>query len=205
MKKNTAVLISGGGSNLQALIDACKDPDFPARIVLVISNKNDAYGLARARKANIPTQVISHKDFPDREAFDGAIHAALVQCGADIICLAGFMRLLTAGLVSKWTGRMINIHPSLLPAFRGMDTHKQALGAGVKIHGCTVHHVVPEMDAGPIIIQAAVPVLAGDSPETLGARVLVAEHKIYPLALRALIEDASDDNRANAGAELINK
>lgn len=204
MKKNVAVLISGSGSNLQALIDACADPDYPARIVLVISNKDDAYGLERAKKANIPTTIIRHKDFPDREAFDAALHAAIEKSGAELVCLAGFMRLLTAGFVTKWTGRMINIHPSLLPSFKGMHTHAEALKTGVKIHGCTVHHVVPEMDSGPIIIQAAVPVLAGDTPELLGARVLAAEHIIYPKALRMLIEGGNEDMRAGAGAPLIN-
>ena len=204
MKKKVAVLISGGGSNLQALIDACKDEEFPASIGLVLSNKADAYGLKRAEAAKIPTLVINHKDFPDREAFDTAMNKALMQAGIEFVCLAGFMRLLTPGFVNQWTGRMINIHPSLLPSFKGIRTHEQALAAGVKIHGCSVHHVVPEMDAGPLIIQAAVPVLAGDSPETLGARVLAAEHIIYPLALKTVLKGDKDNLRANAGAPLIN-
>lgn len=204
MKKNVAVLISGGGSNLQALIDACADPEFPARIVHVISNKDDAYGLERAKKANIPVSIIRHKEFPDRDAFDAALHDAIVKTGAEFVCLAGFMRLLTAGFVNKWVGKMINIHPSLLPSFKGMHTHAEALKVGVKIHGCSVHHVVAEMDSGPLILQAAVPVLAGDTAETLGARVLAAEHKIYPLALKQLIEGGVDDARANPGAALMN-
>jgi phosphoribosylglycinamide formyltransferase 1 len=181
-----AVLISGSGTNLQALIDACASPDYPARIVLVISNRDDAHGLKRAAMAGIPTLVIRHKDFPDRETFDAALDKAIEASGAQYVCLAGFMRVLTAGLVRKWEGRMINIHPSLLPSFKGMHTHKAALDAGVKIHGCTVHFVVPEMDSGPIIIQAAVQVLPDDTEETLAARVLKAEHAIYPYALRML-------------------
>jgi phosphoribosylglycinamide formyltransferase-1 len=187
VKKPIAVLISGTGSNLQALIDACANPDYPAKIVLVISNKDDAYGLKRAEATGIQTDIIRHKDYPDRDAFDAALHTVLHKNGVEIVCLAGFMRILTAGFVSKWQGKMINIHPSLLPSFKGMHTHEAALAGGVKIHGCTVHHVVPEMDSGPIIIQAAVPVLAGDTPETLGARVLKAEHVIYPMALAQVI------------------
>jgi len=186
-KKSIAVLISGSGSNLQSLIDACAKPDFPAKIVLVISNKDDAYGLQRAEAANIPTQVICHKDYPDRESFDSALHNAIIASKVEYVCLAGFMRLLTAGFVGKWQGKMINIHPALLPSFKGINTHEQAIEAGVKIHGCTVHYVVPEMDSGPIIIQAAVPVLQGDTPETLGKRVLQYEHIIYPLALQKMI------------------
>lgn len=185
-KKSVAVLISGRGSNLQALIDASGAPDFPARIALVISNKGDAAGLACAAQAGIPVRVIAHGDHPSRESFDAALDAALQAAGIEIVCLAGFMRLLTAGFVGKWRGRLLNIHPSLLPAFKGVRTHEAALEAGVKIHGCSVHFVTEEMDSGPIVIQAAVPVLPGDSPETLGARVLKAEHQIYPYALKAL-------------------
>ena len=188
MKTPVAVLISGSGSNLQALIDACEASDYPARIVLVVSNKADAYGLTRARNAGIPTQSISHKDFPDRETFDASLDAAVRASGAEFICLAGFMRVLTAGFTERWEGRMINIHPSLLPSFKGMHTHRDALAAGVKIHGCSVHYVVPEMDSGPIIIQAAIPVKVDDTPETLGVRVLQAEHIIYPLALRQALK-----------------
>lgn len=204
MKRNVAVLISGNGSNLQALIDVCASPDYPARIMLVISNKEEAFGLKRAEKAGITTRIIKHKDFPAREQFDAALHQALVEEKVEFVCLAGFMRLLTPGFVEKWQGRMINIHPSLLPSFKGVDTHAQALAAGVRIHGCSVHHVVAEMDAGPLIIQAAVPVLPSDTPEILGARVLKAEHVIYPIALRNVIEGKAPEARATSGAALIN-
>lgn len=185
-KKRVAVLISGSGSNLQALIDAAQQPDYPARIVRVISNKPDAYGLERAALAGIPTTVLPHKDYPSREAYDAALHEVLAEAGAEIVCLAGFMRILTTEFVEKWQGRMLNIHPSLLPAYRGLDTHARALADGAKTHGCTVHFVVPELDAGPIILQAEVPVLAGDTPDTLAARVLEQEHRIYPEALRRI-------------------
>ncbi len=185
-KKSVAVLISGSGSNLQALIDACAAPEFPAKIVHVISNKKDARGLVRAKEAKISTKVISHTDYPQRESFDAEVSKVISAAKADIVCLAGFMRLLTPGFVKEWQGKMINIHPSLLPSFKGMHTHEEALKAGVKIHGCSVHFVVPEMDSGPIIIQAAVPVLPGDTPEMLGERVLKAEHQIYPHALKLL-------------------
>lgn len=187
MKHPIAVLISGSGSNLQALIDACAAPEFPAKIVLVISNKPDAYGVERAKRANIPTHIIRNQDFQNREAFDTALHNAIIAASAEYVCLAGFMRLLTPQFVEKWHGKILNIHPALLPAFKGLHTHAQAIAAGVKIHGCTVHHVIAEMDAGPIIAQAAVPILAGDTEETLGARVLAAEHVIYPLALQKVI------------------
>lgn len=187
IKKPVAILISGNGSNLQSLIDVCVNPDFPARIVLVISNKAEAYGLKRAEAAKIPTAVINHKDYADRESFDTALHEVIVAGKAEYVCLAGFMRLLTPGIVQKWQGRMLNIHPALLPSFKGINTHERALEAGVKIHGCTVHHVVPEMDSGPIILQAALPVLPDDTAETLGKRVLALEHMIYPLALSQVI------------------
>lgn len=205
MKKRVAVLISGGGSNLQALIDAAKnDADFPAQIALVLSNKEDAHGLTRAKDAGIATHIIRHKDFPDRETFDQAIHKTLLEHKIEFVCLAGFMRLLTAGFVQQWQGKMINIHPSLLPSFKGTHTHEQALKAGVKIHGCSVHHVIPEMDAGPLIIQAAVPVLASDTAESLGARVLAAEHVIYPLAVKHVLVPSDDNHRACSGVPLIN-
>jgi len=194
VKKPIAILISGSGSNLQALIDACAAPEYPAKIVIVISNKEDAFGLKRAADAGIPTQVISHKNYASRETFDAALHDTLLASGAEYVCLAGFMRVLTAQFVEKWQGRLINIHPSLLPSFKGMHTHAEALAAGVKIHGCSVHHVVSEMDSGPIIIQAAVPVLADDTVETLGKRVLAAEHIIYPLALSKVMEPAAQIN-----------
>jgi phosphoribosylglycinamide formyltransferase-1 len=183
-RKATAVLISGRGSNLQALIDAAKDADFPARIVRVISNVWDAGGLKRAEAAGIATSVIDHRAFKSRAAFEAALDQALRADGIEIVCLAGFMRLLTAGFVEGWHDKLINIHPSLLPAFPGLDTHARALGSGVRFAGCTVHYVRPTMDEGPIIVQAAVPVLPEDDETALAARVLEAEHKAYPLALR---------------------
>jgi phosphoribosylglycinamide formyltransferase-1 len=182
-RKRVGVLISGRGSNLQALIDACVEPDFPAEIVTVISNRPDAYGLERARVAGIAAAVVDHKTYRSREDFDAALHALLEEAGCELICNAGFMRLLTEGFTEAWRDRQLNIHPSLLPAFRGLHPHERALEAGVRITGATVHFVRHEMDAGPIILQAAVPVLAGDTAETLAARVLEAEHIIYPRAL----------------------
>ena len=183
------VLISGRGSNLQALIDACANPDFPAEIALVMSNKADAFGLERAKSAGIATQVISHRDFPgDKRAFEEAMDAALRAAGVEMVCLAGFMRLLSPWFVNAWHDRLINIHPSILPSFKGLDTHERAIEAGVRFHGCTVHYVRAEMDAGPIIVQAAVPVLQGDDPHSLGDRVLESEHRIYPLAVRLIAE-----------------
>lgn len=188
MKKKVGVLVSGRGSNLQALLDAAADPTFPAEIALVISNIPGVYALERAAKAGIATQVIPHKGFPDREAFDAAMDQALRAAGVEIVCLAGFMRLLTKGFVEGWQGRMINIHPSLLPSFKGLHTHQRAIEAGVKLHGCSVHLVTPELDDGPLLVQAAVPVLADDDADTLAARVLEQEHKAYPLALKLLAE-----------------
>ena len=167
-----------------SLIEAARAPDFPAEMGLVLSNRPDAGGLARAAEAGIETLAIDHKGFPDRESFDRAMDAALRERGIDLVCLAGFMRVLTPGFVEAWDGRMINIHPSLLPLFRGTHTHERALEAGVLVHGCTVHFVVPELDAGPIIAQAVVPVVPGDTPESLAARVLAQEHVLYPQALR---------------------
>lgn len=181
-----AVLISGRGSNLQALIDACAQPGFPTEITLVISNRADAAGLQRAAEAKIATAVIPHRDYPNREAFDTAITAALEKAGVDLVCLAGFMRLLTPGFVEHWRDRLINIHPSLLPSFPGLDTHERALAQGVRFSGCTVHFVRAEMDNGPIIVQAAVPVPQDDTAEKLAARVLAAEHRAYPLALKLI-------------------
>jgi phosphoribosylglycinamide formyltransferase-1 len=185
-----AVLISGRGSNLQALIDHFGPviTTSPVKIVKVISNRPDVQGIERARKAGIPAQVIDHKSFPDRVAFDAQLDRAIHEAGAELVVLAGFMRLLTEGFVSAWRNRLVNIHPALLPSFRGTDTHRRALKRGVKIHGATVHFVRHETDTGPIIAQAAVPVLAGDTPDTLGSRVLAAEHKLYPLALRLIAE-----------------
>lgn len=184
----TGVLISGFGSNLQALLDATSDPAYPAKIVLVVSNRPDAFGLERARRAGVATAVIDHKAYADRAAFDAAIDAELTRAGCDFVCLAGFMRLLTPGFVERWRGRMINIHPSLLPAFRGLDPQGQAIRAGVKLAGATVHYVVPETDAGAIVAQGAVPVLPGDDTAALSKRILAVEHRIYPLALKLIGE-----------------
>ena len=182
-RKRTGILISGRGSNMAALIAAAAEPSFPAEIALVISNDPEANGLKMAAQNGIPTRTIARKDHASREEHDAAIDEALQECGAELVCLAGYMRRLTAGFVEKWSGRMINIHPALLPAFRGLDTHRAALAAGVRIHGCTVHFITAEVDAGPIVAQAAVPVLAEDDEARLAARVLKAEHRLYPLAL----------------------
>lgn len=183
------VLVSGRGSNLQALIDAAADPAFPAEIALVLSNKADAYGLERAAKAGIRTAVVSHRDYPgDKAAFEAAMDATLRQAGVELVCLAGFMRLLSPWFVDAWHDKLVNIHPSLLPSFKGLDTHQRALDAGVRVHGCTVHYVRSEMDVGPIIVQAAVPVLADDDSHTLADRVLAQEHRVYPLAVRLIAE-----------------
>lgn len=183
-----AVLISGRGSNLQALLDAAADPDYPGEIALVISNRPKAEGLQRAVKAGVQVEVINHKDFETREDFDAALHDALKTAKIDFVCLAGFMRVLTGGFVSDWRGRMINIHPSLLPAFEGLHVHERMIEMGVKLAGCTVHFVSAEVDSGPIIGQAAVPVLPGDDAESLAARILEQEHRLYPAALRLLID-----------------
>lgn len=190
VRKRVAVLISGRGSNLSALLQAAMSPDYPAEIVAVISNRGEAKGLETARKLGIDNQVIKETDFADRAGHDAAIDAALREAKAEIVCLAGYMRLLTSGFVKKWQGRMINIHPALLPSFKGLNTHHRALTAGVRIHGCTVHFVTGDMDEGPVIMQAAVPVIAGDTEETLAARVLKAEHLIYPRALALLARGA---------------
>ncbi|HWD27295.1 MAG TPA: phosphoribosylglycinamide formyltransferase [Rhizomicrobium sp.] len=187
-KKRVAVLISGRGSNLKALIDATRAADYPVEVALVISNVETAAGLDVAREAGIATRIISHKVFGSREEFDAAIDAALTAAGIDIVCEAGFMRIHSEGFTRKWEGRMLNIHPSLLPAFKGIRVQQQALDAGVKISGCTVHFVVAELDSGPTVAQAAVPVLPGDTARTLADRILVEEHRIYPEALRAVAE-----------------
>ena len=184
-RKRIAILISGRGSNMSALIDAAKDPTHPAQIVLVVSNRPDAGGLQRATENGIATAVVDHKTYgKDREGFEQALQSVLEQHRIDIVCLAGFMRLLTSWFVSRWTGRMLNIHPALLPAFKGLDTHRRAIEARAEHHGATVHFVVPEMDSGPIIAQGAVPVLPDDTEEKLAERVLAIEHRIYPLALK---------------------
>jgi phosphoribosylglycinamide formyltransferase-1 len=184
-KKRVAILISGRGANMAALIAAAKAPDYPAEIALVLSNRPGAAGLARAGAEGIPAAVVDHAQFgKDRAMFERAVQAMLEAHRIDILCLAGFLRVLTPGFVSLWSGRMINIHPALLPSFKGLNTHERALAAGVKIHGASVHFVVPEVDCGPIIAQAAVPVLDDDTPDTLASRVLAAELELYPLALR---------------------
>jgi phosphoribosylglycinamide formyltransferase-1 len=188
-KKRVAVLISGRGSNMASLIAAAKDDSYPAGIALVLSNRPDAPGLANAKRQGITTAVVDHTHYgKDREAFERALQDVLAAHRIDLVCLAGFMRLLTPWFVGQWQARMLNIHPALLPAFKGLHTHERALEAGVKTHGATVHFVSPEMDSGPIIAQAEVPVLPGDTPDTLAARVLEAEHRIYPQALRQVAE-----------------
>ena len=187
MKKRVAILISGRGSNMAALIEAAKAQDYPAEIALVVSNRPDAAGLDYARSCGIATAVIDHIQFGgDRESFEQALDRKLIEQRIDLVCLAGFMRLLTPWFVNRWSGRMLNIHPSLLPQFKGLDTHRRALAAGVKRHGATVHFVVAEMDAGPIVLQDSVAVQDDDTEETLAARVLELEHQIYPRALRAV-------------------
>jgi phosphoribosylglycinamide formyltransferase-1 len=187
-RKRVGVLISGRGSNLAALIAAARQPDYPAEIVLVVSNRPEAAGLAHAAEAGIATAIVDHKAFPDRRAFEEALDRAFAAAGIDILCLAGFMRVFTGWFVERWAGRMLNIHPSLLPLFRGTGTHRQALAAGVLIHGCTVHFVTPDLDSGPIVAQAAVRIVPGDTEETLAARVLAEEHRLYPHALRLVCE-----------------
>lgn len=188
MKKRVGILISGRGSNMRALIEAAKAKDYPAEIVLVISNVADASGLEFARAHNIKTEIIEHGKFPSREIFDNAMDVALKTANVEIVALAGFMRLLSPRFVETWQGRMINIHPSLLPAYKGLHTHKRAIEAGETFAGCTVHFVTPELDDGPTILQAKVPVLPGDTEDALAARVLEQEHKIYPQALRLVAE-----------------
>src|SRR5260221_13791548 len=187
MKRRTAILISGRGSNMAALIEAAKSADFPAEIVAVISNRADVGGLETARASGIATSVIESKPFgKDRAAFEAVLQRTLDENNVELICLGGFMRLFTAEFVQAWYGRMLNIHPSLLPLFPGLDPHGQALQTGVKISGATVHFVIPETDAGPIVVQGAVAVADDDTPERLAARILEIEHRIYPEALRLL-------------------
>ena len=187
-KRRVGILISGRGSNMAALIEATRAPDYPAEIVLVISNEPDAAGLSYASSRDVPTAIVNHRDFASRDAFADALDATLREARVEIVCLAGFMRLLATSFVERWRGRMINIHPSLLPAFKGLNTHARALDAGAKTHGCTVHYVEPELDSGPIILQAEVPVLPGDDEATLAARVRKEEHRLYPAALRLVAE-----------------
>ena len=191
MTRRVAILISGRGSNMMALIEAARADAFPAEIVAVIASRADAAGLSKARDAGVPAVAIESAAFgKDRAGFEARLQETLDEYRVDLICLGGFMRLFTAGFVQRWHGRMLNIHPSLLPSFPGLDPHGQALRAGVKISGATVHFVIPETDAGPIVMQGAVPVRDGDTPETLAARVLEIEHRIYPEALRLVAADA---------------
>ncbi len=206
------VLISGRGSNLQALIEAARDRSYPAELVTVVSNVPGAAGLARAAAAGIPAEVVDHTAFPGREPFEEALTAALERAEVELVCMAGFMRIVTEGFIARWHDRLINIHPSLLPAFPGLDTHARALSAGVKLAGCTVHFVRAEVDHGPIVGQAAVPVLPGDTPETLAARVLAAEHRLFPHCLRLVAEGrvrvsgevAAIEDDSRPGPALIN-
>ena len=183
-RRPTAILISGGGSNMAALLADMTDPSHPARPCLVVANRPGAPGLARAAEAGVPTATVDHRAFPDRPAFEVALDAVLAAHGADLVALAGFMRVLTPGFIARWRGRMLNVHPSILPLFPGLDTHARALAAGMAVHGCTVHEVTADLDAGPILGQAVVPVLPGDTPATLAARVLPMEHRLYPAVLR---------------------
>ena len=188
-RRRVGVLISGRGSNLQALVDASKSDDYPAEIACVVCNLAGTEGLRRAERAGIATHIVPHTAYGSREAFDGAIDEILCSSGVAFVCLAGFMRVLSDAFVQKWRGRLVNIHPSLLPAFKGLNVHRRIVESGARISGCSVHFVVPELDSGPIIAQAAVPVWPGDTPEALAARTLAAEHRLYPLALRLLAED----------------
>lgn len=197
-KVRVGVLISGRGSNLAALAAAANRPDYPAEIALVISNRPGAVGLARAEEAGIATRTIDHTAFASRAAFDDEVDGALRHAGVELVCCAGFLRLQTEGFVEAWRDRQLNIHPSLLPAFRGLDTHRRAIEAGVRFAGCTVHFVRPEMDVGPIVAQAVAPVLPGDTPEGLAERVLAAEHKLYPFALELVAS-----GRARVSGELV--
>ncbi|WP_277751702.1 phosphoribosylglycinamide formyltransferase [Oecophyllibacter saccharovorans] len=195
-----AVLISGRGSNMEALIQACAREDFPARIALVLSNVPTAPGLEVARKAGLATCAVDHRLYGgDRRAHEQAVQAELTRSGAQLVCLAGYMRVLTPWLVNRWAGRMLNIHPSLLPKFAGLNTHERALQAGVQDHGCTIHLVTDGVDEGPVLGQARVPVLAGDTPQSLGARVLQAEHRLYPETLRRFLQSGGLRNAAPAG------
>ena len=192
MKKRVAILISGRGSNMRALIEAARAADFPGEVVLVVSSRMEALGLSVAHQLGVETVLIDQQRFRrenrDREAYDAELHHVLTRANVEFVCLAGFMRILSTGFVRKWEGRIVNIHPSLLPAFKGLKPQAQALAAGVKVSGCTAHYVVPELDAGPTIAQAEVPVLEGDTEETLSARILEAEHKLYPTAVKAALE-----------------
>jgi phosphoribosylglycinamide formyltransferase-1 len=199
-RRRTAILISGRGSNMAALIGAARAPEFPAEIALVLSNRSEAGGLALARQAGVATAVVDHKIYAGRDEFEASMQTLLDIHRIELICLAGFMRILSAPFVTRWRGRIINIHPSLLPAFRGLDTHARALAAGARVHGCTVHFVEPELDSGPIIVQASVEVRDDDTPEALGARVLAQEHVLYPAALALVVADGELSNAAHHAA-----
>jgi phosphoribosylglycinamide formyltransferase 1 len=201
-RKRTAILISGRGSNMRALIERARDPSYPAEISLVLSNRPEAAGLAFAKESNIPCAVVDHKTYTAREEFEKAMQMVLERHHIEIVCLAGFMRILTPWFVEQWPGRLLNIHPALLPAYRGLHTHERVLADGAKIHGCTVHLVSPGVDEGPIILRAEVPVLDADTPETLAARVLAKEHILYPAALAQVAEELVSVNvnrRASSG------
>ncbi len=205
-RSRVAVLISGGGSNLQALLDASLAPDYPASIALVVSNVADAFGLRRAERVGVPAGCLDHRAFADRTGFDAALDRMLGDAGIDLVCLAGFMRILTADFVERWRDRLLNIHPSLLPAFPGLHTHARALASGVRVHGCTVHLVRPALDDGPILVQGVVPVLVGDDPIALAGRVLEVEHRCYPLALANLASGAltvQGERVRGAGGRLV--
>lgn len=190
-RRRVGVLISGRGSNMMALVEAARAPDYPAEIVCVVSNRPTAAGLAWAREQGIAAYAVDHKAYATREAFEDALHAVLEGQGVELVACAGFMRLMTPGFVARWAGRMINIHPSLLPLYPGLHTHARAIADGVRIAGCTVHYVVAEMDAGPIIAQGAVPVIDGDTPDSLADRILRVEHMIYPRALALVSSGAA--------------
>ncbi|MFK3664848.1 phosphoribosylglycinamide formyltransferase [Ochrobactrum teleogrylli] len=202
-RKRAVIFISGGGSNMEALIRAAQTPDFPVEIVAVFSDKADAGGLAKAEAAGVATQVFTRRDFASKEEHEDAILAALAALKPDFLCLAGYMRLLSGRFIAPYEGRILNIHPSLLPLFPGLHTHQRAIDAGVKLAGCTVHLVTEGMDEGPILAQAAVPVIDGDTADTLAARVLKAEHRIYPLVLRQFANGQKDDDASLADAMLV--
>jgi len=187
--KNIVILISGRGSNMEAIVRACAAEGWPARVAAVLSNRPDAAGLSFAAEHGIATGVVDHRQYPDRATFDAAMAEAIDSYSPDLVVLAGFMRILTTNFVERYAGRLFNIHPSLLPSFPGLHTHRQALEAGVKLHGATVHYVTPELDHGPIVMQAALDVLPGDTPESLASRLLGCEHEIYPRAVRWFVED----------------
>jgi formyltetrahydrofolate-dependent phosphoribosylglycinamide formyltransferase len=193
-KKNIAIFISGTGSNMQALINACHDTDYPAKIVCVISDNPDAKGLSIANNLGVQTHYINPRDYATKQAYEAIVHEKLLSHYVDFVCLAGFMRLVSSYLCDLWHGKMINIHPSLLPAFKGLDTHKRAINAGVKFSGCTIHYVSSKMDSGKIIAQAVTPVYRHDTVDILAERILQAEHKLYPLVLAALCNKKTDDD-----------